>query len=202
MARRRDPERYEARRLQIIDAALTTIAARGYDGATTAAICEEAAISSGTFFHYFPTKLDVLLAIFALGAGEREQLAAELSTVIDPLAALERIVSQTLTDARDPRIPGFVRAIGAVMTDERIAAALTADAQAQHNLLVEHVTRAQLQGLARSDLSAERLAAWLQLLTDGFLEQVATAPGFVPDREEPVLRQLMFALLGASPSVS
>ena len=44
MARTVDPQRHEQRRLQIIDAALTCFAARGYDGTSTAALCREAGI--------------------------------------------------------------------------------------------------------------------------------------------------------------
>ena len=70
MARTVDPERHLARRLVIIDAALTCFAATGYAGTSTAAICREAGIGSGTFFHYFPTKQSLLLAILALGTEE------------------------------------------------------------------------------------------------------------------------------------
>ena len=70
MARTVDPERHLARRLVIIDAALTCFAASGYAGTSTAAICREAGIGSGTFFHYFPTKQSLLLAILALGTEE------------------------------------------------------------------------------------------------------------------------------------
>lgn len=60
-----DPARHAARRLGIIDAALTRFAADGYEATTTASICAEAGIGSGTFFHYFPTKADVLLGILS-----------------------------------------------------------------------------------------------------------------------------------------
>src|SRR5690625_1722177 len=78
VARTIDPERHRARRLHIIDAALTVFAERGYTGATTAAICREAGIGSGTFFHYFETKKSVLLAILELGIEETQQLARDL----------------------------------------------------------------------------------------------------------------------------
>ena len=71
MARTVDPERHLARRLVIIDAALTCFAATGYAGTSTAAICREAGIGSGTFFHYFPTKQSLLLAI--LGSAPRRR---------------------------------------------------------------------------------------------------------------------------------
>lgn len=47
----------------ILDAALTRFAIDGFDRATTAAICREARISSGTFIHYFPTTGNTLLAV-------------------------------------------------------------------------------------------------------------------------------------------
>ena len=195
MARTVDPQRHEARRLQIIDAALTVIAARGYDGATTAAICREARIGSGTFFHYFPTKVDLLLAILAIGTTELAELAEELSEVQDPMVAIERIVAQAIEDAADARVGGFVLAVAAVMHQPQVAAALQADEDAQRGLLVDWLSRAQAAGQVRTDLPAERLATWVRLLMDGFLEQIATAPGFTAEREGPVLRQTVLAFL-------
>ena len=200
MARTVNPQRHEARRLQIIDAALTVIAARGYDGATTAAICREAGIGSGTFFHYFPTKVELLLAILALGTGEAAELGEELAGIEDPLQAIERIVDQAVTDATDPRVGGFVLAVAAVMHQEQVAAALQADDAAQRSVLVDWLTRAQEAGQIRTDLPAERLASWVQLLLDGFLERIATEAGFTAEREGPVLRETVFGFLAGPDS--
>ncbi len=195
MARTVDPQRHEARRLQIIDAALTVIAARGYEGATTAAICREAGIGSGTFFHYFPTKVDLLLAILALGTAEVGDLADRLRDLDDPVVAIEAIVDQAIADAADPRVGGFVLAVAAVMHEPRVVAALQADEDAQRALLTGWLTRAQQAGRARTDLPAARLASWVRLLLDGFLEQVATAEAFTAQREGPVLRETVLAFL-------
>lgn len=195
MARTVDPQRHEARRLEIIDAALTVIAARGYDGATTSAICREAGIGSGTFFHYFPTKVDVLLAILALGTTEVADLGAELAGIEDPLAAIGRIVDQAIDDAADPRIGGFVLAVAAVMHQPQVAAALQADEDAQRGLLLDCLSRAQEAGQVRTDLPAERLASWARLLMDGFLERIATEPAFTAERDGPVLRETVFGFL-------
>ena len=62
MSRPIDREKYETKRASIVSAASVQFATHGYQGSTTAGICSEAGISSGTFFHYFPTKLDVLVA--------------------------------------------------------------------------------------------------------------------------------------------
>ncbi|UFU07253.1 TetR/AcrR family transcriptional regulator [Ruania halotolerans] len=201
MARTVDPQRHEARRLQIIDAAITVIAARGYERATTAAICREARIGSGTFFHYFPTKAELLVAILRLGTTEAEDLRTRLNEQDDPVVALDLVVEQAITDAEDPRVAGFVRAVATVMSEPAIAAALEAEEQAQRGILVECIVRAQQSGQVRTDLSADRLASWLRLLLDGFLEQIATAPAFTAQREGPVLREAVRAVLTGPTSV-
>ncbi len=127
MARTVDPEKHAARRLQIIDAGLTCFAAHGYDGATTALICREAGIGSGTFFHYFPTKADLLLATLELGTGETDEWFAARKGHPDAAEVLREYVAHAAAEATDPRVPGFVRAVGAVMTEPRIAEALAAD---------------------------------------------------------------------------
>lgn len=187
MARTVDPARYEARRLVIIDAALTVFAERGYDGTTTAAICRQAGIGSGTFFHYFPAKLDVLLAILTLGAAEVRERAAVYAGRTDALGVLLDIVRRGAQDAADPRMPGFVRAVGGIMQRPEVAALLEEDAQAQRGLMLPWVERAQRAGEIRTDLAPERVTSWLYLLTDGFLGRAASEEAFTVEAETETL---------------
>lgn len=187
MARTVDPARYEARRLVIIDAALTVFAERGYDGATTAEICRRAGIGSGTFFHYFPTKLELLLAILTLGTDEVHGQQERYADRTDPLGVLLEIVERGADDAADPRMPGFVRAVGGVMHQPDVAAKLDEDARAQRDLLLPWVRRAQQAGEIRTDLTAERITSWLYLLTDGFLGRIATEDTFTAQAEKATL---------------
>ena len=187
MARRVDPQRHEARRLQIILAVLTVLAERGYEGATTAAICREAGIGSGTFFHYFATKTELVLAILELGTAETVEKAAALEGRTDPLAVLLELVGSWADDAADPRIPGFVRAVAGVMHLPAVATALEADDRAQRDLLVPWVERGQAAGEVRADLTPARIASWLALLSGGFLERVATDDAFTVEGERDLL---------------
>jgi len=195
VARTIDPERHRARRLHIIDAALTVFAERGYTGATTAAICREAGIGSGTFFHYFETKKSVLLAILELGIEETQQLARDLESHTDPLAVLGELVDRALADSTEPRLAGFVLAVGGVMGEPEVARALAADDAAQHALLRTWVARAQRAGQIRTDLSPERLASWMQVLLGGFLERAAADAEFTAAREGDELRAAVDRLL-------
>ncbi|WP_026365805.1 TetR/AcrR family transcriptional regulator [Promicromonospora sukumoe] len=187
MARTVDPERHEARRLVIIDAALTVLAERGYDGTTTAAICKQARIGSGTFFHYFPTKLDVLLAILTLGTQETAEAGARYAGRTDALGVVLDIVRQGADDAADPRMPGFVRAVGGVMHLPEVAAKLDEDAIVQQDLIRPWVERAQRAGEIRTDLTPGRITSWLYLLTDGFLGRVAVDEEFTVEGETETL---------------
>ncbi len=194
MARTVDPVKHAARRLHIIDVALTCFAADGYDGATTAAICRRAGIGSGTFFHYFPSKAEVLLAILELGTQEtREWFAAQDGRDDARQVILDR-VRQTADEATDPRLPGFVRALGAV-TRPDVHAALVADEDAQRDGLLPWIRRAQRAGDMRTDLSSTTLTSWVLLLLDGFLGRLATEDSFTAEGQRGTLLDTVERLL-------
>ena len=202
MPRTVDPARHAARRLPIIDAALTRFAADGYEATTTAAICTQARIGSGTFFHYFPTKADVLLGILELGTAETTAWFAEQSGREDAADVLRDWIDKTIEDFSDRRIAGFVRAVGAVMSRPEFAEALAADDRATRTGLLGWVELAQRQGSIRTDLDAARLTSWLCVLTDGFADRIATDDSFTAITEGKILRDATRRLLAREPDVS
>lgn len=197
MARTVDPERHAARRLQIVDAAFTCFAAEGYVGATTDAICRQAGIGSGTFFHYFPTKAAVLLAILALGTQETRNWFAAQQGRTDARVVVLDWVRYSAAQLADPRLAGFVRAVGAVMTDPGVAEALTADEQAQREGLLPWVRRAQVDGEVRTDLTPPALTAWVMLVLDGFLGRIAADEDFTAAGQRRWLVDMVERLLAA-----
>lgn len=178
MARTVDPARHAMRRLQIIDAALTCFADSGYDGTTTAALCRTAGIGSGTFFHYFPTKAAVLVGLLELGTRETREWFEAQQGRDDPREVVLDWVRKTADDVADPRMPGFVRAVGAVMTVPEVATALADDEAAQAEGLRPFVLAAQRAGLVRTDLSGRALTSWVLLVLDGYLGRLATDDAF------------------------
>lgn len=202
MPRTVDPARHAARRLRIIDAALTRFAADGYEATTTASICAEAGIGSGTFFHYFPTKADVLLGILELGTAETVEWFADQSGRQDAAGVLQDWIDKTIEDFSDRRIAGFVRAVGAVISRPEFAAALAADDRATRTGLLGWVELSQRQGSIRTDLDAARLMSWLTVLTDGFADRIATDDSFTATAEGAVLRDAARRLLAPDPGGS
>lgn len=172
MPRPIDPEKHRARRLVIIDAALTCFARSGYDGAKVADICREAAIGSGTFFHYFPTKLGVLLGVLELGTAETAEFFEGLHAA-DGTAAVLAYVAHESESLRDERAPGFIRAVGAVATEHRVANELAANEELIRGRLRPWVEQGQRDGSIRADLEPERVIAWVRALVDGFASHMA-----------------------------
>lgn len=64
MARRRREDLRLERRQSILEAAMKVFAQRGYAAATIRAIAREAKIAQGTIYLYFPSKRDILLALY------------------------------------------------------------------------------------------------------------------------------------------
>jgi TetR/AcrR family transcriptional regulator, transcriptional repressor of aconitase len=57
------PEHVEARRRQILEGARRCFARWGYDGATVPRLEREIGLSHGAIFNYFPSKLDLFVAL-------------------------------------------------------------------------------------------------------------------------------------------
>jgi AcrR family transcriptional regulator len=195
MARTVDPARHRARRMQIIDAALTRFAEDGFDRATTTAICRTAGIGSGTFFHYFPTKLAVLLAVLDLGTQETEEWFAAQSGREDPAQVVLDYAEYTAHQVADPRIAGFVRAVGSVMNEGDVGAALLRDEEAIHAGLVPFIRAGAERGQIRDDQPAERVAVWVAVLLDGYLSRLAGQSRFDAEAERYMLLDAVGRLL-------
>ncbi len=163
------------RRQDIIAAARRCIASHGFQRATTAEICEAAGVSSGTFFHYFPTKTAVLAAVLEEDL-ETTRLAFErIRVAADPDAglALTRWREHVLSEAADDEMAGFVAAVGTVPDDDRVTAALQAESELARQVLTEVAAAGQRQGTVRQDMTAEQVALWLSVVADGLLAHVA-----------------------------
>lgn len=199
MPRPVDPQRYRARRLVIIDAGLTAFAEHGYAGATTAVICRTAGIGSGTFFHYFPTKDALLVAILEHGTTETREFFEQSADASDPRRVLFDYVEHAVSGLRDRRAAGFISVVGGLTHRTEIARALRADDEAARAGLQSSVRAAQRDRCVRTDMDAERLAEWILLLLDGFAGRVAASDDFVAERETRTLNEQVTSLLGGQP---
>lgn len=89
-------EQYEMRKWQILDIALNHFIQYGYHGTSTRKIAEEAGISSGLMFHYFPNKLALYEALVEIGC---EKLTIDSGEGEAPLLFFEKQVEWFLSVA-------------------------------------------------------------------------------------------------------
>jgi AcrR family transcriptional regulator len=92
-------ERKKARtREAIIDAALALFERQGFDATTVEDIAEAADVSPRTFFRYFDTKLDVVMARNVDDSDDIEDLLAAMPADAGPIQALHQVMRQKLAD--------------------------------------------------------------------------------------------------------
>lgn len=89
-------EQYELRKWQILDVALRHFIQYGFHGTSTRKIAEEARISSGLMFHYFPNKTALYEALVEIGC---EKLTIEIGEGESPLVFFEKQVEWFLSIA-------------------------------------------------------------------------------------------------------
>ena len=89
-------EQYEMRKWQILDIALNHFIRYGFYGTSTRKIAEEAGISSGLMFHYFPNKLALYEALVEIGC---EKLTNDSGEGESPMMFFEKQVEWFLSVA-------------------------------------------------------------------------------------------------------
>ena len=165
-----DPEKHHARRTHIIESALVLFARKGFADTTTSDICHAAGISTGSLFHYFPSKQAVFYGIWELDRTEWDEVFAAAEADPDPWAALMVIVDKLAADAAEPIMAGLlVEVIAQAHRDPEFAAGLAENDRRQSSDLARLIRRLREAGLADPGLPDEEAARWVLTLTDSFL---------------------------------
>ena len=165
-----DPEKHQARRTHIIGSAMILFASKGFADTTTADICKAAGISTGSLFHYFPSKQAVFYGIWELDRTEWDEVFAAAEADPDPWAALMAIVDKLAADAAEPIMAGLlVEVIAQAHRDPEFAAGLAENDGRQISDIARLIRRLREAGLADPGLSDDESARWVLTLTDSFL---------------------------------
>ena len=96
MFKKSDKKSVDKRRV-ILDAALKTFVRRGYSDTKVAEIAAEAEVAEGTLYNYFPSKEEMLLALFdEKWGGIVEEVKKKLSHFVDPNKKLKAMFSMVV----------------------------------------------------------------------------------------------------------
>ena len=197
-----DPEKHQARRTHIIGSAVVLFANKGFAETTTADICQAAGISTGSLFHYFPSKQAVFYGIWELDRTEWDEVFAAAEADPDPWAALMAIVDKLAADAAEPIMAGLlVEVIAQAHRDPEFAAGLAENDRRQISDIARLIRRLREAGLADPGLPDKEAARWVLTMTDSFLGRGYPEPdrdidAAVATAKEMIARVLRHAEIG------
>ena len=102
-------QRSEETRAHILDAALRRFAIAGYNAASVDDICEEAGVSKGAFYHHFPSKQSIFIALLEgwLSTIDGSLDAMRKQTVPETFVHMTEIFPAIFA-AADERLPMFL----------------------------------------------------------------------------------------------
>ena len=160
----------EQTRARIIAAAMRCVAEVGYSQATIREIAKAADMTSGSLYHYFPNKSELLKAtvkeIEEIALPRLRAAAAQSDDVVDRLEAVLDESDRLMHEY--PYLAAFMRAVRAESTAQRAAAGRnTPGLKALRDIITEIIEDARAQGCAASDTNAGAAVDAIYALTRG-----------------------------------
>lgn len=154
-------KRAEETRSRILDAAVRKFSMGGYDAASVDDICAEAGVSKGAFYHHFPTKQAIFLALMQgwLGMIEMNMNAVEGKTVPETLIKMTNLLPGVFAAAED-RLPMFLEFWLQASRDETVWKAVIAP----YRHYQEHFARLVEAGIAEGSLKPTDPQAAAQII--------------------------------------
>jgi AcrR family transcriptional regulator len=119
--------RSEDTRARILDAAVRRFSMAGYDAASVDEICSEAGVSKGAFYHHFPSKHAIFLALMQgwLNLIDIRMSATRQKNVPETLVHMTNLLPDVFATAED-RLPMFLEFWLQASRDEKVWKAVIA----------------------------------------------------------------------------
>jgi AcrR family transcriptional regulator len=177
------PMRADARRNydRLIDAARTALTEQGGE-ASLEEIARRAGVGIGTLYRHFPTRLDLLEAVYREDVEALKESAGRLVTAASEWDALEQWLHDFIGYATTKRVL-FQELVDAIGKDSEL---LTHSRQVINSAVTRLLTRAQEAGVARTDVQPSDLLRLVGGCT--------MMPHLEPEQQERMLRIVLDGL--------
>ncbi|MCU0493238.1 MAG: TetR/AcrR family transcriptional regulator [Chloroflexaceae bacterium] len=198
----KSPERTQ----QLLEAAATCFARRGFHPTTMDEIAREAGVSAGLIYRHFASKEDLIAALVEQYYQAEQAYVAELGRQSSLTAALDQFLSPA-TGELSPRTEGLLSAeiVAEALRNPRIEALVRAGDDAVFEALVVLFADAQARGEAPPALAPALAAELVLMLREGLRLRAAFASPEEQDELESQHSHVQRAyrrMLGMSESLS
>lgn len=170
----------QARRAQILEAAEACFSRRGLRDTTMQDIANEAGVSYGVLYRYFPSKGDLFRAASEQAQASRDRRFEEAAKQADSVSLLATALRLALDRWRDPATTNELRmrlqVLAEAVHDPDFQSLVHEGLDAYWVRFAEIVRRGQRDGEIDPDLEPESVAQLLFALQEGFTDQRAIAP--------------------------
>ena len=157
----RAAERRETTRRALLRAAQELFVERGYRETAVSDIVRAAGVSQGTFYLYFPSKIDIVLALMEIGSHRLQDIARHrLASEPDPAPAIAGFIVEMAVFFRANK--SFLRVLFREVEEQQVA-----EARQQYNAaLGEILAPAIAQGVADGRFRTEDCALLALMLVE------------------------------------
>lgn len=191
-----DPVRHAAKKRHITDTAAGLFAEKGFDRTTVADICKAADISTGSLFHYFPTKRAIFREIFEQDGKDNAELFTK-AQALNPWDGVLMVVDHLSIPALNRSVAGLVlEVVAQASRDPELWELVARNEQAVRDELAQLLQRAHDTGQITLPVPARTAATWVQGLVDGLFGRLVD-PDFDATEQVTTLRLILSRFVGA-----
>ena len=172
--------RSEKTQKQIMKSAVAEFSRSGYDATSVSHICMKAGVSKGAFYHHFPSKQALFLAIM-------QDWLRGIDTRLFSKRTAEKTVPQTLEDmgstlgiifkVASGQLPMFMEFMIQASRDKAVWSAVIAPYRQYQQVFADLINEGKEEGSFRADAEAEETAWVLMSMAVGILLQGVVDPG-------------------------
>lgn len=191
-----DPAKHAEKKRHITDTATGLFARKGFERTTVADICRAADISTGSLFHYFPTKRAIFREIFVQDAEDNARMFAK-ARELSPWDGVLLMVGHLCAPALDRSVAGLVlEVVTQASRDPELWELVGRNEQVVRDELAALLQQAHDAGQIALPVSALTAASWAQGLVDGLFGRLID-PDFDATEQVRTLRLILSRFVGA-----
>lgn len=192
-----DPEKHQAKKQMILEAAKACFAEQGFHQTSTAQICAAAGVSTGNLFHYFASKKAIIAAIVEEDLQQTQIFVAALREQENLVTALDAFFDVVLDVASDTAQASLALEIAAEAgRDAEIGVLYRLSTRVMREELEYLVSLGMERGQFSRQFSAASVVHCLMVMVDGIFSRVSVDPQFKPQEQKAALRTMMTGVLG------